>query len=85
MNLDGNSVQGFTDGQDAMKQMIFRTLNTQSGTSISSIPGGMELKPLTFMGNRSPMSARNWNAESPKHWKLTPGSSVLVILNMTFL
>lgn len=29
MNLDGNSVQGFTDGQDAMKQMIFRTLNTE--------------------------------------------------------
>lgn len=29
MNLDGNSVQGFTDGQDAMKQMIFRTLSTE--------------------------------------------------------
>lgn len=29
MNIDGNSVQGFTDGQDAMKQMIFRTLNTE--------------------------------------------------------
>lgn len=29
MDLDGNSVQGFVDGQDAMKQMIFRTLNTE--------------------------------------------------------
>ncbi len=29
MNLDRNSIQGFTDGRDAMNQMIFRTLTTE--------------------------------------------------------
>ncbi len=29
MDLNGNSVQGFVDGQEAMKQMIFRTLSTE--------------------------------------------------------
>lgn len=29
MDLDGDSVRGLVDEQDAMKQMIFRTLQTE--------------------------------------------------------
>lgn len=29
MDLDGNSIRGFTDGQEAVKQAVFRILNTE--------------------------------------------------------
>ena len=29
MNLEGDSIRGFCDGQDAMKQAVFRILNTE--------------------------------------------------------
>lgn len=29
MDLDGNSIRGFTDEQEAMKQTVFRILNTE--------------------------------------------------------
>ena len=49
MDLDGDSVRGLVDEQDAMKQMIFK----QKGISTSYIRGITALKHLTCMVNLS--------------------------------
>ena len=55
MDLDGDSIRGFVDEQEAMKQTVFRILNTERYQYTLSILGTMGLKPLTCMVNQSPM------------------------------
>ena len=62
MHIDRNRISGFCDKQDAVKQAIYKILNTERYQYIIySWNYGIQ---LTFMVNQSHMCVLNWKEES---------------------
>ena len=59
MDLEGNSVRGFTDNRDAVKQAVFRILNTERYQYII-YPWWYGIETLDLYGKRVTY-ARSWN------------------------
>lgn len=82
MELESNLIRGYTDGQEAMKQAIFKILSTERYQYVMySWNYGIEL--IDLYGEPVSYVCRNWNAVSQKPLHGMNELKALITLNST--